>query len=319
MFSATGALVVVGCGDGADGSESTSGSSSGATSEPLTSSSSGEAPTTSTGEPPTGSSSGESSSSGEDPTTGEDPSTGGDTSTGGLECGEPAAAWATGGTAAMTAQACYPDPFKDGVGACQLICETTAGPCTADTIERQDVSEGFPGLPVRLALRVVDAGTCQPLADARVEIWHSEHTGVYSGNTPNPSCHLDDDDAVNHLCFRGVQTADADGRVDFDTCFPGWYNGRAIHIHFRVSRGDDLHATSQLFFTDELAAEIFATHPEYQQFGAPDTTNQSDSILGKQGDKSVYILDTARMPDGVMLASKVIAVRGSPQDPTCAL
>lgn len=235
----------------------------------------------------------------------------------GAACGD-ADTWATGGTAAMTARHCYPDPFAGGVTRCSLICETTEGPCTAATEERQDVSEGLSGLPVRLALRIVDAETCAPLANARVEIWHTQRTGVYSGVTPAGAfCYGDDPDAVNYLYFRGTQTTDAAGRVDFDTCFPGWYPGRAVHIHFRVYLEGALHVTSQLFFADDLNAEIFADHPEYAEFGQPNTTNVTDNIIGGANDLTDYLLDTARMPDGAMLAAKVIAIRAALNQPSC--
>ena len=311
ILGATGALLVVGCGD--DGDSSTGSSGNGSTGSPTT-----DEPTTG------GTSTGSSSASALEPTGGEGSTSTTSTmdttgTTGAIECGDPAAAWATGGTASMTAQDCYPDPFARPVLSCALICETTAGPCTtAVKLERKDVSEGFSGLPVRLSLLVVDADSCAPVAGAKVEIWHTQRTGVYSGVTPNPpQCYLDDPEAATFMYFRGTQTAGADGRVDFDTCFPGWYSGRAIHIHFQVIRDAKVYATSQLFFADELNAEIFASHPDYSEFGQPDRTNISDNIIGNQADKSNYVLDTARMPDGAMLASKVIAIRSSLQDPSC--
>jgi protocatechuate 3,4-dioxygenase beta subunit len=232
---------------------------------------------------------------------------------------EPASEWASGGTASMTAQDCYPDPFAGGVASCALYCSTTAGPCTADTIERQDVSEGLLGLPVRLALKLVTADGCAPVEGAFVEIWHTQRTGVYSGETPMPMfCSGGDPEAPSQLYMRGSQTTDADGRVDFDTCYPGWYPGRAIHIHFRVILKGEQLLTSQLFFDDALNDEIFASHPDYVEFGPPNTTNQTDGILGDEGDASPYILDTARMPDGAMLASKVIAIRSSTAEPLCS-
>jgi len=233
---------------------------------------------------------------------------------GGDSCGPAAAAWATGGTAAMLAKACYPDPFASAITSCPLvICPTTAGPCTAATPSREDISEGFPGLPVRLALKLVTAQTCEPVAGAVVEIWHTQVTGVYSGITPNPQqCSQGDLDAANHGYFRGTQTSDASGRVSFDTCFPGWYPGRAIHFHVRVTVGAVDFIVSQLFFGDSVSQEIFATHPDYQPHGQPDTTNQTDGVL--QGvDFAPYVLDIARMSDGVMLASKVIAIRAAAQ------
>jgi len=234
---------------------------------------------------------------------------------GGDTCGPAAPAWATGGTAAMTARQCYPDPFVAAVTTCPLVvCATTAGPCTATAPARQDVSEGYPGLPMRLALKLVTAGTCAPVVGAVVEIWHTQVTGVYSGVTPSPGfCSGGDNDAANHSYFRGTQTTDASGRVDFDTCFPGWYPGRAIHIHFRVTVGATSYLVSQLFFDTALTTEIFASHPSYQAEGQPDTSNASDGIIGGGGSLAPYLLDTRRMSDGAMLASKVIALRATAQ------
>lgn len=231
--------------------------------------------------------------------------------TNGDTCGPAAPAWATGGTAGMTNEQCYPDPFANGIGACPLVvCATTAGPCTAPAPARVDVSEGRPGLPVRLALKLVTAETCAPLADAVVEIWHTQVTGVYSGQTPSPGfCSGGDADAPNHSYFRGTQTTDANGRVDFDTCFPGWYPGRAIHIHFSVAIGADRYLVSQLFFAEPLVQDIFATHPDYTPRGKPDTTNARDGVIGGAANFEAYVLDVARMSDGAMLASKAIAIR----------
>ena len=210
--------------------------------------------------------------------------------------------WASGGTKSMTAAASYPDPFATPAAACVLATAATEGPCTeaADQV-RKDISESYPGLPMRLALRVVDR-SCKPIAGAKVKIWHTQITGSYSGDTPNNAmCLMDQADASKHY-FRGAQTTDANGRVDFDSCFPGWYPGRAIHIHFTVSR-DGRSFTSQLVFDDALAREIFASHAEYMPHGQPDTTNATDGIVSR-GDLAGYMLATARMSDGAMLASK---------------
>lgn len=106
--------------------------------------------------------------------------------------------------------------------------------------------------------------------------------------------------------------------MDFDTCYPGWYGGRAIHIHFRVVLGGQDYLVSQLFFDDALNEEISTTHPEYADRGSPDTTNVTDGILGDEADLSPYVLDTARMPDGAMLAWKRVAIRSSPDGPLCS-
>jgi protocatechuate 3,4-dioxygenase beta subunit len=218
--------------------------------------------------------------------------------------------WASGGTASMTGIANYPNPFPASVATCAVLNMTTAGPCTtASTIVRQDVSEGYTGLPVRLALKLVSKTGCTPVAGATIEIWHTKLNGVYSGVTPNPQmCYGTESSAATKMFMRGSQVTDANGEVAFNTCFPGWYRGRAIHVHFRVYVNGTVTETSQLFFNEALTAQIFATHAEYKSFGQPDTSLASDNIIGSVSDKAPYILDTALMTDGAMLASKVLAV-----------
>lgn len=228
--------------------------------------------------------------------------------------------WATGGTSSMKDKASYPDPFVVAPAACVLLCETTAGPCTTqNTPLREDISEGELGLPVRLALKFVNED-CSPVEGASVEIWHTHRKGVYSGQTPAVDfCSNGDPEAPQEMYFRGVQLTNAQGEVRFDTCYPGWYPGRAIHIHFQVKRNGQLFATSQLFFDEALTSEIFATHPEYEEFGQPDTTQETDGVLNGADDLRDYTLDVARMSDGAMLASKVITLRADVNQPNCDL
>ena len=225
-------------------------------------------------------------------------------------------AWATGGTAAMVAAATYPDPFDgDTPSACTLTCNATIGPCHTTSPLQQDVSDGWDGLPVRLALRIVDE-ECQPLEDVIVEIWHTNHEGIYSGNITD-MCN-DVEAYKSQLFFRGYQRTDEQGRVDFDTCYPGWYSGRVVHIHFRIMTGEydasdnaASEVVSQLFFSDELNTEIFGAHENYASFGQPDTQLGNDNVVGGEDDPSPYVLDIQKMSDGAMLASKTIILRSS--------
>ncbi len=234
-----------------------------------------------------------------------------DAATGG-DAGTTTDGWASGGTAAMTAKASYPtDPFTAST-ACVLVASTTEGPCTTATdVDREDLSEGWGGIPVRLMLKVVDT-SCNPIAGATVKIWHTNLEGVYSGQTPNPGmCSGNDQTAISANWMRGVQTTDDNGVVAFDTCFPGWYRGRAVHVHFQVKNGSTSYRVSQLFFPEEITTAIFASHVDYKGFGQPDTTFANDNILSPiTGDaRARLVLDVARMTDGAMLASKVVTVR----------
>lgn len=212
--------------------------------------------------------------------------------------------WASGGTASMTDKATYPDPFTDPLGsACPIFESATLGPCYAQTLDREDISEGYTGLPVRLALLVVD-GDCNPIPDAIVDIWHTSNSGLYSGDDASTFCTKSDPDATSHRYFRGYQTTDAEGKVFFDTVFPGWYTGRAIHIHFQVRVGNVTYLTSQLFFPAAIITELFSSHPDYQAFGQPDTSNAQDGIHFADGE-----LEFSKMTDGAMLAWKVISAQ----------
>lgn len=219
--------------------------------------------------------------------------------------------WASGGTAAMTDKASYPDPFTGALTSCAVVASTTEGPCTTESnLVREDVSEGWAGLPVRLALKVVD-GACAPVAGADVKIWHTNHEGIYSGKTPNPGmCNDNNESYIATDFMRGVQTTDANGVVAFDTCFPGWYRGRAIHIHVQVTQGGTTYRVSQLFFPEDITRAIFTSHPDYASYGQPDTTFANDNVLGPIAGaaRTALVLDVARMSDGAMLASKVVAV-----------
>ena len=214
-----------------------------------------------------------------------------------------AGSWATGGTASM--KEVYPDPFATPpTAACQLTCSSTIGPCYATSIVRKDISEGHDGLPVRLALLVLDT-QCRPLPNVEIDVWHSAPEGVYSGNDASPMCTNDDAKAIAARFFRGKQTTDSKGRVDFHTCFPGWYHGRTVHIHFTARLNGKEAVTSQLFFDDSIIEGITTNQVLYKERGKPDTTNHNDGVIGANEVKN-YLFETTRMADGVMIARKAI-------------
>jgi len=198
-----------------------------------------------------------------------------------------------------------------------LTCASTLGPCYAETVERKDISEGQKGLPVRLAFLVVDE-SCKPIEGATVDIWHTSPDGLYSGDDSVSMCTLDDAEAIASRWFRGVQTTDAKGRVDFDSCFPGWYSGRTIHIHFTIRVNGAEYVTSQLFFDDALSDEVVSTQPIYKDRGERDTTNENDSVVSAD-EAANSTFQTKQMPDGALLAWKTLVVRSSLANAQCSL
>lgn len=217
----------------------------------------------------------------------------------------------------MTLTALYPDPFADDVGACSLTCDLTVGPCFAQSPRRSDISEGSPGVPLRLALRVVESDGCTPIAGADVDVWHCGPDGLYTGDDALTACTRGDEGAAGRRTFRGTLTTDENGRVAFDSCFPGWYPGRAVHIHLRVqsARGT---VASQLFFPEGITADITRTVRGYLERGLPDTAHDDD-LLAAEDDPARFVLAAAQMPDGALLAWKTIVLLtpGAAPDAAC--
>lgn len=223
--------------------------------------------------------------------------------------------WASGGTAAMTAN--FPD---DSLFATSTACTValtknlTEGPCyfTADTLD--DISEEQSGLPMQLCLRVTDS-SCNPLSGLEVEVWHCDVEGIYSGDTSGSAdangfsssfCTDNNNEALRSKWFRGTQITDSNGRVNFKSCFPGWYSGRTIHIHFRVRNNNNDEVVSQFCFPDAFTAEICTTHADYSSRGIQDTTLSAgrDTVFGSSYDE--FLFDYQQNSDGSLLAYKTI-------------
>lgn len=210
----------------------------------------------------------------------------GSTATG--AAGESAAA-----TALATASAAA---IASVIPTCVVVPELTEGPYYLDVdLERSDirpntgdgaVSEGSV-LELGWLVSQVDGDACVPLEGVIVDMWHCDALGVYSG------VQGDDGDFL-----RGHQRTDANGAAAFTTVYPGWYSGRAVHIHFKIRTDPEadagFEATSQLFFDDALSAEVFASGV-YAAKGTQDTPNDADSIFGESG--GTTLLDVSRNGD----------------------
>lgn len=163
-----------------------------------------------------------------------------------------------------------------GLATCVLLPEQTAGPFPLDEqFVRRDITEGVDGRPMRLGFRVVD-DTCSAVPGAEVEVWHCDATGDYSAFEDGGS---GKDEGPGTTFLRGTQVADADGIVEFLSIVPGWYEGRAVHIHLRVRVDDATVLTSQVY-VDPAHLETVYADPPYAERGLPDTANEDDGIAG---------------------------------------
>lgn len=158
-----------------------------------------------------------------------------------------------------------------GGATCSVYPQETPGPFYLDLdLVRSDITEGKPGKRVTLAVDVVRASDCEPIAGAVVDVWHCDAAGIYSG-FPGQLGGLD---TTGEKFLRGTQIADADGRVTFVTIYPGWYPGRTTHIHFKVHLGNS-EAVSQMYFPEDVTAAVYQATP-YDVHGQKDTPNTLD-------------------------------------------
>ena len=211
--------------------------------------------------------------------------------------------------------------FLEKLPQCRLTTATVEGPYFIDQrIIRSDIRENQPGVPLELELRVANANaSCRPVKGALVSIWHCNAQGEYSGYLFNDPSKFPDLDTVNELghvahkdnerWLRGVQTADAEGKVTFRTIVPGWYTPRAAHIHVRVFLNEKTMMTTQLYFPQALLNTIQSTHKDYKSRGVSIYTNENDVVREQSGiSGSEDILKVSAKPDGSLRASTVLTI-----------
>ena len=131
---------------------------------------------------------------------------------------------------------------------------------------------------------------CSPLVGALVDVWHCDAVGVYS-DVSDPGFNT-----VGKRYLRGYQVTDANGQVSFLTIYPGWYSGRATHIHFKIRSPSGVSPayqfTSQWFFDDSLSDTVQAAAP-YTKGIAGRLRNTSDGIYNQGGSQLVLAASQA--------------------------
>jgi protocatechuate 3,4-dioxygenase beta subunit len=207
-----------------------------------------------------------------------------------------AGASGSGAAAATALASASAIAVASAIPSCVVVPELTEGPYYLDVdLERSDIRANTgdgaisDGAVLELGWLVsqVDGDACVPLEGVIVDVWHCDALGVYSGVSGDPGDFL-----------RGYQRTDTSGAATFTTVYPGWYSGRAVHIHFKIRTDPDadggFEATSQLFFDDAFSAEVFATGV-YASKGTQDVPNDADGIFAQSG--GTTLLDVRRDGD----------------------
>jgi protocatechuate 3,4-dioxygenase beta subunit len=126
------------------------------------------------------------------------------------------------------------------------------------------------GVPLTLIFNVarVNSTSCSTLGGAQVDVWHCDALGVYSD--------VSAENTVGQRYLRGYQVTDAQGMVRFQTIYPGWYSGRAVHIHFKIrtfsGSQKTYEFTSQVFLDDSVTDEVYKQAP-YNSRSSRNTRN----------------------------------------------
>lgn len=191
---------------------------------------------------------------------------------------------------AATDQSTAARPAAGLAAACVLTPEQTEGPYYLDLeTVRKNITEGKAGVPLTLRVTVVDTATCFPLPNTAVDIWHCDALGVYSGYVAGGS-------TPDTTFLRGVQLTDSSGVAEFTTIYPGWYVGRALHIHVKTHaggtvsngtyHGGHVSHTGQLYFPEAYNTKVAALTP-YRNNRATRTLNARDGIYRNGGSSTV--------------------------------
>jgi protocatechuate 3,4-dioxygenase beta subunit len=192
-------------------------------------------------------------------------------------------------------------------GACTVSPSETAGPFPTknpSTLEMMDIRSDRTGVAFTVKITIQDKNnSCAALADALVDIWHCDKDGSYSeyGGTSMQST---DYTAVHFL--RGRQATDSDGLAAFTSIFPGWYSGRAPHIHVHIydASGKSLLVT-QIAFPTDVCNTVYTTATQYYTKGTQDTSNASDNVFSDSLASELATV-TGNITDGYVLTHTIV-------------
>lgn len=175
---------------------------------------------------------------------------------------------------------------------CILTPALTEGPYFVDEkLNRSDITDGQSGVPLTLNMNVYNANnaSCAVLPNVQIDIWHCNAQGLYSDINVQGNA---GQSGLKYL--RGYQVSDASGNLTFKTIYPGWYNGRTVHIHLKARIFDAANNVTkefntQIFFDDSLSDSVFTQTP-YNSRGTRNTRNSNDGIYNSTGSNSSAVL-----------------------------
>lgn len=199
---------------------------------------------------------------------------------------------------------------SSGTTTCSVTPSETAGPFptkSPSSLVKSDITSDRTGVPLTINITIQNKNaSCAALAGALVDIWHCDKDGYYSeyGGTGMQSA---DFTSVHFL--RGRQTTDANGLVSFTSIFPGWYSGRATHIHVHIynASGTSLLVTQIAFPEGSGSAVVLvnaSTSNGYTKGMSGYTYNANDNVFS-DGVSSELATVTGSVATGFVLTHSI--------------
>ena len=187
---------------------------------------------------------------------------------------------------------------------CPVSPSETKGPFPNKTpaeLVRANIISDRKGVPLLINLTVqTKSEGCAPLPGVFVDVWHCDSEGYYSeyGN------HWMQSEDFTHAHFlRGRQTTNANGQVSFISIYPGWYPGRAPHVHVEIrDRNEKSLLVTQIAFPDEISDEVYQAS-DYQ--GKADTSNDADNLFADSLEGNMGVV-SGNMTDGFTLSHRIV-------------
>ncbi len=181
---------------------------------------------------------------------------------------------------------------------CLVLPSETAGPFpirNPSSLVMEDITGDRTGVPLTINLVIAKSDNCTAIENARVDIWYCDAAGDYSEYVLNSSLHF----------LRGRQITNKDGMVQFKGIFPGWYPGRAPHIHVQIfDNSDNSLLITQLAFPKAICDTVYTTATNFYKKGKQDTTNENDSSF-RDGAAVQLARIEGNLADGLILTHTV--------------
>jgi len=177
-----------------------------------------------------------------------------------------------------------------------FVDDSATGYDRSNILSNLDGSDIQEGVPLTLTLYVFDSEkSCAAMQGVQVDIWHCNASGIYSAESVEST--------VGQTWLRGYQITDSNGKVQFTTIVPGWYQGRTTHIHLRLRSSYDSTDsggtnTMQLFFDQTIIDTLASSVSPYSNEGTNPTTNASDHVYSGEENGTTLVTLTGNTSEG---------------------